>query len=89
MSSSSSNVGVYGYYKNTVFSILATPVGGHAQLTDGVSMLSTLSSSYECLDRYLFVHILDFTVILLSQFCAFYGSFRIIRIVIFKFVFFL
>lgn len=45
------NIGVYGYLKSTVFSILATPVGARSQLTDGVSMLSTLSSSYECSDR--------------------------------------
>ena len=42
------NIGVFGYYKNTVFSILVTPVGEHYQLTEGVSVTSSASVAFEC-----------------------------------------
>ena len=45
------NIGVYGYYMNTAFTVLASPVGGHSQLTAGVGMMSTASPTFECSER--------------------------------------
>ena len=45
------NIGVYGYYKNTVFTIMASPVGSHSQLTAGTAMESTAFPTFECSQR--------------------------------------
>ena len=45
------NIGVYGYYMNTAFTLLASHVGGHSQLTAGVGMMSTASQTFECSER--------------------------------------
>ena len=41
-------LGVYGYYKNTEFTIVAGPAGGTSQLTEGTPALYSTSPSYEC-----------------------------------------
>ena len=41
-------VGVYGYYKNTAFTIVAGPVGGISQLTEGTPALFSAFPAYEC-----------------------------------------
>ena len=42
------SAGVYGYYRNTAFTIVAGPGGGTSQLTEGTPALFSTSPSYEC-----------------------------------------